>query len=161
MKKINGLLIAIASILIVISCQNKNASKYEKIASMNWLLGAWENKMEEGNLSENWIMKNDSTFVGESYFIKGKDTISAESMELSQKREDLFYIPTVKGQNNDEPVTFKLTTATINEFTFENPTHDYPQKIVYKMVNATNLVATISGIQQGKPSSESYPMKKK
>jgi hypothetical protein len=35
------------------------------------------------------------------------------------------------------------------------------QKIVYKKVNENSLVATISGIQQGKESSESYPMKKK
>jgi hypothetical protein len=54
-----------------------------------------------------------------------------------------------------------LTAATTKEFIFENPKHDYPQKIVYKLINATNLVATISGIQQGKPSNDSFSMTKK
>ena len=161
----NKYFLKIASLFLIfslVSCQNKsgNSGKHEKLATMNWLLGDWENKMEEGNLSENWVSKDDSTFVGHSYFIKEKDTMSIESIELLQKGEDLFYIPTVKGQNNDKPVTFKLTTATAMEFTFENLAHDYPQKIVYKKAGPNDLIATISGTQQGKKSTESYPMKR-
>lgn len=162
----NKYFLNIASLFLIftsISCKdkNENASKYEKLATMDWLVGNWENKMPEGDLLESWEKKDDSTFVGKSYFIKGKDTISSESVELIQKGEDLLYIPTVKGQNNDKPVTFKLATTTAMEFVFENPTHDYPQKITYKKVNDTSLVATISGMQQGKVSSESYPMTRK
>lgn len=162
MKKIKKFILGLTIILIVYSCQSKSekTSKYEKLATMNWLLGQWENKMNEYNLSETWEKKNDSTFVGQGFLIKGKDTLSSESIELLQKGEVLFYVPTVKGENNDKPITFKLTTTTEKEFTFENPKHDYPQKIVYKMINATNHIATISGIQQEKLSSESYPMKK-
>jgi hypothetical protein len=77
------------------------------------------------------------------------------------KDEQVLYIPIVKGQNNDQPVVFLLTKQTPKQLVFENPKHDYPQKIVYKKVNENSLVATISGIQQGKESSESYTMKKK
>lgn len=148
---------------MICSCKDKNGSvgKYEKLATMNWLLGNWENKMIEGNLSESWEKKDDSTFVGHSYFIKEKDTISFESIELLQKGDAIFYIPTVKGQNKDKPITFKLTTSTDNQFIFENPAHDYPQKIVYKKAGPNDLIATISGTQQGKTSTESYPMKRK
>ena len=161
----NKYFLKIASLLLIftsISCKdkNENVGKYEKLATMDWLLGNWENKLPEGNLSESWEKKDDSTFVGHSYFIKEKDTMSIESIELLQKGEDLFYIPTVKGQNNDKPVTFKLTTATAMEFTFGNLAHDYPQKIVYKKAGPNDLIATISGTQQGKKSTESYPMKR-
>ena len=152
----------IVLITFFFSCQKaEKATSFEKLVKMSWLLGQWENKMDDGIVSESWKKKNDSTFVAQAYFIKEKDTLHSESIELLQKGEDLFYIPIVKGQNNDKAVAFKLTKSTENEFTFENPTHDYPQKIVYKMQNATSLVATISGKQQGKVSSESYPMKKK
>lgn len=160
----NILKIATVSLIFCsISCKDKNgnAGKYEKLATMDWLIGNWENKLPEGTLSESWEKQDDSTFVGHSYFIKEKDTLSFESIELLQKGEDLFYVPTVKGQNNDKPVTFKLTTATTMTFTFENPSHDYPQKIVYKKSGPNDLIATISGMQQGKQSSESYPMKRK
>ena len=163
MKKSYSILLIIILLFPFVSCKNSNDKNktFEQIEKVNWLLGSWENKSEEGTLSEIWEKKNDSTLVGESYFIRENDTLHSERIEVKQKGEDLLYIPTVKGQNNDKPITFKLTLATENEYTFENPAHDYPQKIVYKMVNANSLVTTISGIQQGKNSVESYPMTKK
>lgn len=145
------------------SCKNNTSEKkYDKLGKMNWLIGQWENKSAEGYLTETWKKDNDSTFSGRTYFIiNNKDTVHSESIILTQLKDELIYRPTVKGQNNDEPVDFKLTSETENNFTFENPKHDYPQKIVYKKVNDRSLVATISGLQQGKQSTENYPMLKK
>ena len=154
-------IIYILCIISLVSCQNKSDKKFDKLEKMNWLVGSWEQKLPDGTLVESWTKENDSTFSGKSYFVKDKDTIHAESVVLTQKKEELFYIPTVTGQNNDEPVTFKLTSDIENIFTFENPAHDYPQKITYKKVNDSNMLASISGKQQGKETSESYPMKRK
>ena len=167
MKKSTGfksliVFICSASILMFISCQNKSEKKFDKLEKMNWLLGNWENEMPEGVLTETWTKENDSTFSGTTYFIiNKKDTVHSETIILKQLNDELVYRPTVKGQNNDEPVDFELSSESENSFSFENPKHDYPQKIVYKKVNETSLVATISGMQQGKQSTESYPMKKK
>lgn len=159
--KYNFLTLIITSSCLI-SCKNISTKKnFDQLEKMSWLEGSWENKQPEGTLTETWQKINDSTYSGQTLFIKEKDTIHFEEIVLSQKGETLFYTPTVKGQNNDEPIEFKLTNSTENEFIFENPKHDYPQKIAYKKLNANNLVATISGKQQGKPSSESYPMKKK
>lgn len=150
------------AVICLVSCQNKSEAKFDKIKKMEWLAGTWEQKLPYGTLTETWTKENDSTLTGKSYFIKeAKDTIHSETIVLSQQGEDLLYIPTVKGQNNDEPVTFKMTSEAENTFTFENPAHDYPQKISYKKVSDTNLTATISGKQEGKPSEESFPMVKK
>lgn len=155
-------LICSTSLLMLISCQNKSEKNFEQLEKMNWLIGNWENKMDEGLLTETWIKENDSTFSGTTYFIiNNKDTVHSETIILKQIKDELIYSPTVKGQNNDEPVDFKLSSENENTFSFENPKHDYPQKIVYKKVNKNSLVATISGMQQGKQSTESYPMKKK
>ncbi|MDI9256957.1 DUF6265 family protein [Flavobacterium sedimenticola] len=154
--------ILIIAIVVFGSCQNKSDKQFEKLEKMNWLIGQWENTTPEGYLTETWSKANDSTFSGQAYFIiKEKDTVHNETIILTQVNEELIYRPTVKGQNNDEPVDFKLTSDTENRFSFENPKHDYPQKIVYKKVNDKSLIATISGVQQGKSSSESYPMNKK
>ena len=155
-------LILSMAVLSLIACQNKVEKNFEQLEKMNWLVGEWENKMPEGVLTETWTKTNDSTFAGKTLFINEKDTLHSEDIILTQKGKTLLYIPTVKGQNDDQPVEFKMTESkTENEFAFENPKHDYPQKIVYKKVSDTNLVATISGKQQGKPSSESFPMTKK
>ena len=155
------ILSCLLAILLLTSCQNKSDKKFDKLEKMNWLVGSWEQKLPDGTLIENWEKQNDSTFIGGNYFVKGKDTIHSENVVLTQKKEDLFYIPTVTGQNNDEPVTFKMTSDAENTFVFENLAHDYPQKISYKKVSDTNLLTSISGKQQGKESSESYTMTKK
>nr|WP_294775262.1 DUF6265 family protein [uncultured Flavobacterium sp.] len=153
---------AFATVFLLIACQNKSEKKFDKLEKMNWLVGQWENKTPEGYLTETWVKDNDSTFSGKTYFIiNEKDTVHSESIILTQVNEELIYRPIVKGQNNDEAVDFKLTSDAENSFSFENPNHDYPQKIVYRKVNDKALVATISGKQQGKDSSESYPMNKK
>lgn len=158
MKK---LILSMAAVSII-ACQNKSEKNFDELEKMSWLVGEWENKMPEGILTETWTKSNDSTFIGKTLFINEKDTLHSEEIVLTQKGETLLYIPTVKGQNDNKPVEFKMTESkTENEFAFENPKHDYPQKIVYKKVSDTNLVATISGKQEGKPSSESYPMTKK
>ena len=156
MKKTILLLVAVA---LVISC--KKSEKENKLEAANWLVGTWENKSDYGDMIEIWNKSNDSLYVGNSYFIKQKDTLHSESIELKQKGDVVLYIPTVKGQNNDQPVTFQLTKQTPKQLVFENPTHDFPQKIVYQQITADSLVATISGMQQGKVSSESFSMKKK
>ena len=155
-------IIIITFAILFTSCQNKGEKKFDKLEKMNWLVGQWKSKTSEGLLTETWSKENDSTFLGQTYFIKNeKDTVHSESIVLTQSKDELIYRPTVKGQNNDESVDFKLTTELENSFTFENPKHDYPQKITYKKINEKSLIATISGQQQGKSSSESYPMKKK
>ena len=151
----------ITSSLTLLSCKSKSNDKFEKLEKMAWLVGTWEQKLPDGILIENWIKKNDSTFLGKNFFINEKDTIHAESIVLTQKNDKLVYIPTVNGQNNDEPTTFTLTSDTENIFCFENLAHDYPQKITYKKLSSKLLIATISGQQQEKMKQESYPMSKK
>ncbi|PKB15663.1 DUF6265 family protein [Flavobacterium sp. 5] len=146
-------------LLAIVSCKNTEATEKDKIKTANWLLGKWDTKIDDGNLSENWKQINDSTFQGESFFIKGKDTLHYESIVLQQKGEELFYNAKVKGQNEDKAVPFKLTLGNEKQLVFENPKHDYPQKIIYSLIKKDSLTATISGVQLGKTSSEKFGMK--
>ncbi len=155
-KKITFLFLAIG----LFSCKNSDKNEKEKIKAVHWLLGKWENKTNDGTLSEIWEKVNDSTFKGQSYFIKDKDTLHFETILLQQNGENLTYKTIIKGQNNDEAVSFLLNTEIENQWFFENPKHDYPQKISYTPTNKNSMVAKISGIQQGKPSSEQYTMTK-
>lgn len=162
MKK-NITMMAVVAVLLL-SCNKNNketGSKYAEMEKASWLIGTWENNSPQGNLSETWSKENDSVYKGNSYFIKGKDTLHHESVLLSQNGNQLVYSPTVKGQNNDQPVAFKMTSITDTKMVFENMGHDFPQRIAYNKVTSDSLVAQISGIQEGKPSSENYPMSRK
>lgn len=155
MKKATIFLI---TILTFTSCKKSNETS--KIVGADWLLGKWENKMADGKLEETWKKVNDSLYDGESYFIKGKDTLHAEQIQLEQKGENLFYISTIKGQNNDKPITFNHNIEIEKQLVFENSTNDYPKKIIYSQFSKDQIIIQISGIQQGKSSSDRYSMTK-
>ncbi|MCX6184354.1 MAG: DUF6265 family protein [Flavobacterium sp.] len=149
----------LATLLIVVSC--KNQASDEKLNPAQWILGSWEQQTDKGILTETWQRQNDSVFVGSCYFINESDTLHRETILLEQRADSITYSANVKGQNNDKAVPFRLTTANTNSLVFENPAHDYPQKIVYQKSKSNGLLVTISGILHGKKSVEKYNFSKK
>jgi len=152
--------------LIFISCKEgrtyeNNGGNLNSLQKANWILGKWENQSEKGILVENWVQLNDSTLHGESYFIVENDTVFAESIQLAERHELLNYVVTVEGQNLSKPVSFIQTKASSKQLVFENPTHDYPQKIIYNRVGNDSLVAEISGIDGKKARKEVFRLKRK
>ena len=134
---------------------------YDELQKAKWLLGDWEKTDSLGTLKEIWVIKDDSTFVGQSYYIQNKkDTLHNEQIELIQDGEHLIYSATVKGENNDTAIPFQMTKDEDSLLVFENPKHDYPQNIQYKLFKNNSLFATVSGKQKGKISSENYQMTK-
>ncbi len=166
MKKI-AFSIATVALTIVISCNKYDAKgnlikEYNELQKATWLLGEWEKTDSLGTLKEIWNIKDDSTFIGQSYYIQNeKDTIHNEQIELVQDGEHLIYTATIKGENNDTSIPFQMTNDQDSLLVFENPKHDYPQKIQYKLMKNLSLVAIISGKVKGRITSESYPMSKK
>jgi len=168
MKKITLL----AAVLVLIASCGKKESTEEttttpvaetpnKLAATEWLVGSWGHTSPEGALSEKWEKVNDSVMHGESYFVVGgKDTVFAETVALTSEKGKLAYTVTVPGQNNEKPVRFDLTSSTESQLVFENPQHDYPNKIVYNKITNDSLVAEISGMQKGKPAREQFAMKR-
>lgn len=146
---------------VVVSCQKKESVEKDKIKIADWLIGNWENKSPDGLLIENWQKVNDSTFSATSYFIKEKDTLHFEKIVLSQKGEKLTYSATVNGQNNDKAIDFPSTSETETKLVFENPQHDYPQKITYTKGANNSLTAEVTGKLQGKLTTERFIMVKK
>lgn len=141
------------------SCTNIN--RFNKLEKASWLFGEWQNKSPEGNATEIWERENDSMFAGKSYFVVGKDTVSSETISLRQNGNELFYIPTVKGQNNEQPVKFALTSSTRKQLIFENSTHDFPQKIAYTQITNDSLMTEISGTMNGKQNSQKFVLTRK
>lgn len=166
------LLIAAVTGSILLSCKKENTEtadattvepqpkKYVQLEKMNWLLGSWGHTSKEGTLAENWVKANDSVYKGESFFIIGKDTVFAEYVDLAETNGKLIYSASAKGQNNEKPVPFTMTSGDDKTTVFENPEHDFPNKITYNRVNNDSLVATISGMQKGKPATETFAMKR-
>ena len=130
---------------------------YEKLNKAHWLLGDWQQQTEDGILLEHWERMNDSTYNGSSYMLIGKDTSSAESMVFMERGDTVTYIPTVRDQNNNQAVKFTLTKSGDSLLIFENPLHDFPQKISYELLSEDSILAEVSGKMEGKVKTISFP----
>jgi len=149
-----------AAIMLSWDSYNSKIVEYNKIKKAAWLIGVWECKTSRHTLYETWAVKNDSVFMERSYFLKGVDTVYLETVSLEEHKGALFYIPTLKDENNGLPVVFKNTFLTGSKFVFENPEHDFPQKITYTHISADSLIAETSGTVNGQFKSNTFPMKK-
>jgi len=130
------------------------------IQKAEWLIGTWENKTQKGSIYETWTKTRNNEFSGKSFSVKDKDTIVFENIRLVQENEKLFYIPTVKNQNDGLPIRFVAKTISENQLVFENPQHEFPQIIAYTKITSDSLIAEISGTKNGQNRRQTFPMKK-
>ncbi len=158
----NSFLKYISPVMIFYSCMSDSNSINDKVDTPNalhslyWLPGSWKSVTNEGTTFEIWKKENDTLFSGKSFLIKDVDTLFLEKLELSQKGNELLYIATVKGQNNDRPVAFKFTGITKGEFNFVNNAHDFPSHIIYKNPQPDFLCVRIEGKKNGKNLKEDF-----
>lgn len=114
--------------------------------SLQWILGSWSNESRQGMIGENWYRVNDSLFSGKGYALaKDGDTSFSESLHLMLHEGSLYYVPTVQGQNDDQPVWFKITGMGDNFFSSENKEHDFPQVIKYVLESPEVLYVLLEG----------------
>lgn len=156
MKTIIALVFGAASIVLAAW----TTTQTNDIRKAEWLIGTWENKTPRGSLYERWDKTGNNELAGKSFMIQEKDTVVFETVKLIYEQGTLFYIPTVKNQNNDLPVRFSAKTVSETQLIFENPQHDFPQIISYTRIGADSLVAEISGTKNGKERKQSFPMKR-
>src|SRR5690606_5417452 len=130
------------------------------IKKTEWLIGTWENKTPRGSMYESWTKTNKTELAGKSYILKEQDTVIFETIRLVQEQDSLFYIPTVRNQNDNLPVRFALKTISDTEMVFENPKHDFPQQISYRKITSDSLVAEISGTKNGQQRKQTFSMKR-
>lgn len=116
---------------------------------MNWLIGTWKITKANGILIEQWKIKDDSTLAAVSYYVRGTDTIPQEDVALIWRKGNWYYNPTTSNQNEEKPVSFKIIFFRGTEFVAENPKHDFPQKIYYRL-KGKELLASIEGTVRGK-----------
>lgn len=127
----------------------RSATDLSIMEQISWVIGEWESQSGNTQLHEVWTRVNDTLYLGKSFMLAGSDTVFAESIRLEQVNNQLHYTPTVRDQNGGMPVTFTLTSGQSPELVFENPNHDFPQRIIYANPTPDSLHARIEGLENG------------
>ncbi len=104
------------------------------IHSFDWLSGTWQMPKANGTVMlEAWEEKDRNMMTGKGLKLVAKDTTLLETIQLYADHKDVWYVPTVANQNDGAAVAFKMISSTNHQYVFENPQHDFPQRIVYHL----------------------------
>jgi hypothetical protein len=142
MKKIFLIFLSVTGLLSFISYQQPPG----KMDGFKWLIGTWKMQTDKGIIMETWLPVDDSSFSGESTLYKPTtEVVTLERVNLVCRENSYYYIPVAAGQNENKPVSFRLTAITKTGFTAENPEHDFPKRINYHLIKKDSLHAYIDG----------------
>ena len=126
----------------------------------HWLIGTWENPKSSGSVYETWTLQPDQALAALSYKLNGTDTLLLETIQITLENGQLFFIPTVPTQNEGKSIRFVLTSLSKNEMVFENPEHDFPQRIRYRKIGTDSLTAIVSEIESEEETQRIFGMRK-
>ena len=134
------------------SGQNEKLS----ITSLNWLGGCWEANIAERNMviTEQWMKPAGGMMMGAGRTVRGGKVVDYEFLRIIEEADGVYYA--AKPQANKDETRFKLVKATTSQIVFENPTHDFPQRILYTLVGE-KLTARIEGTKDGKTRGIDFP----
>jgi len=116
-----------------------------KLERLQWLLGSWKREAKTGTIHETWTRLGDRAYEGKSTRVDnaGGAHVPLEDLLLTEMGGEVFYISKVA--ENSYPVAFRLTELGERSAVFENPTHDFPQRILYDLRDDGTLLAAIEG----------------
>lgn len=142
MKKI---VIVSMCIVFCFSCSNKEESTEvaDKKLVFDGLVGTW--KLAEEEQFEEWKWHEDGSYSSRAYTVAGKDTNIMEEVKIINEGGKWNFITQVKGQNKGKAVTFTSTILQDTLVQFENPAHDFPRIINYRLPSKNEMQAFIGG----------------
>ena len=129
-----------------------------RIADFAFMAGCWQGGDAQTALEENWMRPGGGTMMGTSRVLAGDKAVFSEFVEVAEKPTGL--VMTVALGIGKPGVPFTRIAAGSDEVVFENPAHDFPQRIRYRRLSATSVMARIEGVEKGQAKGEDYPFRK-
>lgn len=134
------------------------AAAESDVTALAWLAGCWAPETGEAGSLEHWLPPAGGTMLGVSRTIKNGRTVEHEFMQLRVNADGkLVFIALPSGQKE---ATFVASSVNEDSVTFENPQHDFPQKVSYRLESADRLIGRIEGNRGGSLRGIDFPMRR-
>jgi hypothetical protein len=145
------LLIALA-VLGLLGGNGRQASK-PTLDSLAWMAGSWSGTSRGIEMEEHWTAPRGHSMIGIHRDVGKGRTLLFEFLRIEQQGDQIVYLSMPNGRSPATPFPLKEVSGT--RVVFENPTHDFPQRIIY-WKDGNDLRARIEGTMNGKPGSEEW-----
>lgn len=130
------------------------------VSALVWLAGCWLGSTAGRLVEEQWMAPRGGTLLGTSRTVVDERTTEYEFLQIRQQDDGVFFVARPSGQAE---ASFRLVTAAAglaSEAVFEDPTHDFPQRVIYRLQPDGSLLARIEGTKDGAPLAADFPMRR-
>lgn len=122
------------------------------------LAGCWFGRNGKLEFREHWMRPAANLMMGMGRTVSEGKVVGHEAMRLEVDANGTpVFIAKPAGQAE---TSFKLVTADGNRMVFENPSHDFPTRVIYHLKADGTLDARIEGKRQGRDARVEFPMRR-
>ncbi|HET7427723.1 MAG TPA: DUF6265 family protein, partial [Gemmatimonadales bacterium] len=117
------------------------------VAQLGWMAGCWERVAGSRRIEEQWMAPRGGLMLGMSRTMAGDTLREYEQVALFERDGRLVYAATPARQ---APAEFSSIAVSDSAVIFENPGHDFPQRVIYRRRGADSLIARVEGMRDGR-----------
>ena len=121
--------------------------------SLDWIAGSWYGATGGVEMEEHWTRPKGGSMIGIHRDVANGRTVSFEFLRIEMLKGQIVYLSMPNGRSPATPFPLKEVSGT--RVVFENPAHDFPQRIIY-WKDGNDLRARIEGTINGKAGSEEW-----
>lgn len=126
-----------------------------RLDPLSWLSGSWAGLAEGARVEEHWSVPAGGTMLGMNRTVAGGRTVFYEYLRIEATDDGIVYLASPLGRH--PPTAFALVGMGEREVVFENPEHDFPQRVAYWR-EADTLHARVEGFEDSERRSSQFSM---
>jgi hypothetical protein len=123
------------------------------VEDLGWLAGSWSGTNQGVKSEEHWTAPQGGLLIGMHRDVKDGKAVGFEFLRIQVHEGAITYLAQPRGR---EATPFKLKELSANRVVFENPAHDFPQRIIYWKTKRGELGARVEGVIAGEPEAEEW-----
>ena len=134
-------------------------AQVDAFAPVAWMAGCWAQQGREAGSVEHWMAPAGGLMLGMARIVKAGRVVEFEFMQIRADADgQLSFVAQPQGR---PPTEFRLQRGgSGDEAVFENPGHDFPQRVRYRREAGDRLTARIEGLRQGQLRGIDFPMQR-
>ena len=145
--------LALAFAVIGVLGSSRAEQAKPSLDSLSWIAGSWNGASGGVEMEEHWTAPKGNSMIGIHRDVAKGRTASFEFLRIEQQGDRIVYLSMPNGRSPATPFPLKEVSGT--RVVFENPAHDFPQRIIY-WKEGSDLRARIEGTMNGKVASEEW-----
>jgi len=143
---------------VVVSICLLPAAVADSVHDLAWLAGCWASVGGEAGSGEQWMAPAGGTLLGMNRVVLEGKTVAYEFLQIRElEGGGIEFVARPSGQTG---ASFGMVKGSASKVVFENPDHDFPQRVIYRLAGDDQLVGRIEGETEDGLKAVDFPMKR-